>query len=53
MIVSFKLATHTKFMSALLLFSLVVLAIGIYIAYMWISDVFPTSAINHTIRMFY
>ena len=53
MIVSFKLATHTKFMSPLLLFSLVVLAIGIYIAYMWISDVFPTSAVNHTIRMFY
>jgi len=53
MIVSFKLATHTKFMSPLLLFSLVVLAIGIYIAYMWISDVFPTSAINDTIPMFY
>lgn len=53
MIVSFKLATHTKFMSPLLLFSLAILAIGIYIAYMWISNVFPSSVINGTIPMFY
>ena len=53
MIVSLKLATHTKFMSKLLLFSLLFLAIGIYVAYMWISSVFPTSGINNTTMMFF
>ena len=53
MIVSLKLATHTKFMSKLLLFSILFLAIGIYVAYMWISSVFPTSGVNHTAMMFF
>ena len=53
MIVSLKLATHTKFMSKMLLFSLLVLAIGIYIAYIWISSVFPQSGINHTALIFF
>ena len=53
MVVTLKLATHTKFMSKLLLFSILVLALGIYVAYMWISSVFPTSMINHTTLMFF
>jgi hypothetical protein len=40
-------------MSPLFLFTLLVLAIGIYVAYMWISDIFPVSAINHTTTMFF
>ena len=53
MIVSLKLATHTKFMSKLLLFSILFLAIGIYVAYMWISSVFPLSGVNHTAMIFF
>jgi len=53
MIVSLKLATHTKFMSKMLLFCILFLAIGIYVAYMWISSVFPTAGINHTTLMFF
>lgn len=40
-------------MSLLLLFCISILAIGIYVAYMWLSSVFPTSMINYTTPMFF
>lgn len=52
-IVTFKLATHTKFMSFLLFFSLLVLGIGIYVAYMWISNYYWSYTIVNTTYMFY
>ena len=39
MVVTLKLATHTKFWSAMLIISIVVISIGLYLAYMWISNV--------------
>lgn len=35
---TFKLCTHTKFWSALLVFSIVVISLGLYLAYMWVSN---------------
>lgn len=37
-IVTFKLATHTKFWSLILFFSVSVLSIAVYLIYMWISN---------------
>ena len=52
-IVTFKLATHTKFMSLLLFFSLLVLGIGVYVCYMWISNYYLSYTIVNTTYMFY
>lgn len=52
-VVTFKLATHTKFMSLLLFFSLLILGIGIYVCYMWISNYFLSYTIVNTTYMFY
>lgn len=52
-IVTFKLATHSKFMSALLFFSLLVLGIGVYVGYMWISNYYFSYSIVNTTYMFY
>ena len=38
LIVTFKLATHTKFWSTLLILCVLVLSIALYISYMWISN---------------
>ena len=48
MVVTFKLATHTRFWSGLMIFTLVVLSIGLYLAYMWISNSFFSDNINGT-----
>ena len=36
--VTFKLATHTRFWSACLVFSILVLSLALYVGYMWLSD---------------
>lgn len=36
--VTFKLATHTRFWSGCLIFSIVILSLALYVAYMWISN---------------
>ena len=38
LIVTFKLCTHTKFWSYLLIFSILIISIGLYLAYMWVSN---------------
>ena len=38
MVVTFKLATHTRFWSLLLIITIIFLSLGFYIAYMWISN---------------
>ena len=43
MVVTFKIATHTRFWSVLTFVALVFLSLGLYIAYMWISNVVKTS----------
>ena len=48
MLVTFKLATHTRFWSGLLIFTILVLALGLYLAYMWISNYYFSDNINGT-----
>ena len=38
LLVTFKLSTHTKFWSWLLIFSILFFSLGLYIGYMWISN---------------
>ena len=40
LVVTFKLATHTKFWSTLLIICVLILSIALYISYMWISNYF-------------
>jgi hypothetical protein len=37
-VVTFKLATHTKFWSVILFFAVSVLSVALYVIYMWMSD---------------
>lgn len=43
MVVTFKLATHTKHMSCLSISCLFLFALGTYIAYLWISNYYISS----------
>lgn len=53
MLVTFKLSTHTKFWSFLLFFSIIVLSLGLYFAYMWISNYnFSNYVIGNTYMFF-
>jgi len=38
MVVTFKLATHTRFWSFMLFITIIFLSLGFYIVYMWISN---------------
>jgi len=53
MVVTFKLSTHTKFWSFLFLFIIVVLSLGLYVAYMWISNYYFSPYVLDTTWMFY
>ena len=53
LVVTFKLATHTKFWSTLLIVSILFFSLGLYIAYMWISNVAFTQYLKGTITIFY
>jgi hypothetical protein len=53
MVVTFKLATHTKFMSFLYLLCLLLFAVGTYLAYMWISNYYLSYTIVGTTTMFF
>lgn len=37
-VVTFKLATHTKFWSSILIWTIILTSLGLYLAYMWISN---------------
>ncbi len=55
LVVTFKLATHTKFFSLLYVFSILFFSLGVYIAYMWISDVLiiETNKVEHTVSIYF
>lgn len=38
MVVTFKLATHTRFWSGLLIFSILITSLGFYILHMWLTN---------------
>lgn len=48
MVVTFKLATHTRFWSFCLFFSICVLSVGLYAAYTWVSNYALSPAIEGT-----
>jgi hypothetical protein len=52
-VVTFKLATHTKFWSILLFFGIVCLSLGLYEIYMWISNFYFSTYVKGTTSMFY
>jgi hypothetical protein len=47
-VVTFKLATHTRFWSFCLIFSILVTSLGFYAAYTWISNYFLSPNIQGT-----
>ena len=48
LVVTFKLATHTKFWSLLLIIAISILSIALYIGYMWISNYYFSEHIKGT-----
>jgi len=53
LVVTFKLSTHTKFWSLMLFFVIIVLSLGLYVAYMWISNYHFSPYVLGTTWMFY
>mgnify|MGYP000860287145 CR=1 FL=1 len=52
MLVTFKLSTHSKIWSFLLLF-IILLSLGLYIAYMWISNYYFSDYVTGNTFMFF
>jgi len=52
-VVTFKLATHTKFWSILLFVCIIGLSLGLYEIYMWISNYYFSNYVKGTTWMFY
>ena len=48
LVVTFKLATHTKFWSGFLFIAVVFLSLALYLAYMWISNYYFSTYIKGT-----
>lgn len=53
MLVTFKLSTHTKFWSWILLISILFLSLGLYFAYMWISNYYFSDYVYGSTYMFF
>lgn len=53
MLVTFKLSTHTKFWSWILLISILFLSLGMYFAYMWISNYYFSDYVYGSTYMFF
>ena len=53
MMVTFKLSTHTKFWSGYLFFFIIVTSVGLYIAYVWLSNWTFTAYMQRTPYMFW
>ena len=53
LVVTFKLSTHTKFWSVLLFFCIIVLSLGLYIAYMWISNYMFSDYLRGSVKPFF
>lgn len=52
-VVTFKLATHTKFWSVILFIGIIGLSLGLYEIYMWISNWYFSTYVKGTTYMFY
>jgi phospholipid-transporting ATPase len=52
-VVTFKLSTHTKFWSLLLFVSIIVLSLGLYVAYMWLSNYYFSDYMKGSTMTFY
>lgn len=52
MLVTFKLSTHSKIWSFLLLF-IILLSLGLYVAYMWISNYYFSDYVTGNTFMFF
>lgn len=48
-----KLSTHTRFWSVILFLSIVVLSLGLYVAYMWVSDTSFSIYVQHSMLISY
>jgi phospholipid-transporting ATPase len=53
LVVTFKLSSHTKFWSVILLLGIVFLSLGLYIAYMWVSNYYVSTYVKGTTFMFF
>lgn len=53
MLVTFKLSTHTKFWSWILLISILFFSLGLYLAYMWISNYYFSDYVYGSTYMFF
>ena len=53
MLVTFKLSTHTKFWSWILLISILFFSLGLYFAYMWISNYYFSDYVRGGTYMFF
>lgn len=52
-VVTFKLATHTKFWSVMLVVVILFFSLALYIAYMWISNVAFSQYLTGTVSIFF
>ena len=53
LVVTFKLATHTKFWSAMLVIVIVFFSLALYIAYMWVSNYIFSDYLKGAVYMFF
>jgi len=48
MVVTFKLATHTKFWSWIYVFSIIIASLGLYVLHMWLTNFTLTDYVKGT-----
>ena len=48
LVVTFKLATHTRFWSMALILSIIITSLGFYVAYMWVSNFYFSHSFQNT-----
>lgn len=53
MVVTFKLSTHTKFWSILLFISIIFFSLGLYVAYMWVSNYYFSTYLTNTMFFYF
>jgi len=53
LVVTFKLATHTKFWSAALFLVIIFMSLGFYFSYMWISNYYFSDYVKGTTWIFF
>lgn len=53
LVATFKLATHTKFWSVLLVVFIVFFSLGLYFAYMWVSNYYFSTYVTGTVSAYF